>query len=171
MDKEQFLVTDRPAASVPTEDESEVGWAEFQSLVGKDLRIAPSFHDTDSSSPDFRVAIASMADGLVRFATSAGRVCPMPAEWAALYEVLRSHDASGSLPPPPIEGIAWTSTSARTKKMCLQVHIEWAADHQALELVERFLHGLPGQRWHVLGQKAEIRDARLIPTSKPDMRA
>jgi hypothetical protein len=68
------------------------------------------------------------------------RVCPQPQKWYELYRFLpnkrQSHPAV-----PLILGGWWHSTPAH-KQERLREHVEWAAEHGALDSVFRFLSSL-----------------------------
>jgi hypothetical protein len=78
------------------------------------------------------------------------RVCPKPAKWQQLYEMLpgRQH----SQPAPPLVGAAWDDTPSIPKRMCFREHIEWAATHGALQQVYTFMKSLPEGDWHHMGE-------------------
>lgn len=86
---------------------------------------------------------------LIGFCRSNGRVCPMPQSWNALFEMLpnRKRTALGWEPPLPLILEAWDSTPGPLKTLRLAEHIEWAAEHGALEAVATFLRTLPDEEW------------------------
>lgn len=77
------------------------------------------------------------------------RVCPKPAKWQQLYEMLP--DRRPSEPPLPLLGAAWDGTPSIPKRMCFREHIEWAAGHGALQQVYTFMKSLPEAEWHHMG--------------------
>ncbi len=77
------------------------------------------------------------------------RVCPKPAKWQQLYEMLP--DRQRSEPPPPLVGAAWDATPSIPKRMCFREHIEWAASHGCLRQVFTFMKSLPEGEWHHMG--------------------
>ena len=77
------------------------------------------------------------------------RVCPKPAKWLQLYEMLP--DKQRSEPPPPLVDAAWNGTPSIPKRMCFREHIEWAASHQCLQQVYTFMKSLPESDWHHMG--------------------
>ena len=77
------------------------------------------------------------------------RVCPKPAKWQQLYEMLP--DRQRSEPSPPLVGAAWNDTPSIPKRMCLREHIEWAANHGCLQQVFTFMQSLPESDWHHMG--------------------
>ena len=86
---------------------------------------------------------------LIAFCRGNNRVCPMPQSWNALFEMLpnRKRTALGWEPPLPLILEAWDSTPAPLKTLRLAEHIEWAAEHGALESVAAFLRALPESQW------------------------
>jgi hypothetical protein len=91
---------------------------------------------------------------VLAIASRDGRVCPKPAAWNALYELLpgKRRDGYGFIPPaPPILG-AWAETGDEQKRERLVEHIEWAASHGALQAVRAFLAQLAEAEWHHVGE-------------------
>lgn len=82
-----------------------------------------------------------------------GRICPKPAQWARLYELLPDtrHDGYGQIPAGPLASSAWSDTADMDKIARLREHLQWAEQHGALERVHRFLAGLPEGEWHHAG--------------------
>lgn len=74
------------------------------------------------------------------------RVCPKPAQWQQLYELLP--DRRHSEPAPPLVGAAWTNTTSIPKRMCFREHIEWAASHGCLQQIFTFMKDLPETDWY-----------------------
>ena len=81
------------------------------------------------------------------------RVCPQPAKWLQLYEMLpeKKHSSAGWEPPPPLIDAAWHGTPSIPKRMCFREHIEWAATHDCLQRVFTFMKSLPESEWHHMG--------------------
>ena len=81
------------------------------------------------------------------------RVCPQPARWQQLYDMLpgKKHSGAGWEPPPPLVDAAWLGTPSIPKRMCLREHIEWAASHGGLEQVYAFMKSLPENEWYHMG--------------------
>lgn len=77
------------------------------------------------------------------------RVCPKPAKWQQLYEMLP--DRKPSEPAPPVVGAAWDNTPSIPKRMCFREHIEWAASHDCLQQIYTFMQSLPESDWHHMG--------------------
>ena len=77
------------------------------------------------------------------------RVCPKPAKWLQLYEMLP--DKKHSEPPPPLVDAAWHDTPSIPKRMCFRQHIEWADTHGCLQQVYTFMKSVPEDEWHHMG--------------------
>lgn len=86
---------------------------------------------------------------LIAFSRENNRVCPMPTSWNTLFEMLphRKRTAIGWEPALPLNLEAWDHTPAALKTLRLAEHIEWAAEHGALEAVARFLRTLSEEEW------------------------
>lgn len=81
------------------------------------------------------------------------RVCPQPARWQQLYDMLpeKKHSSAGWEPPPPLIDAAWQGTPSIPKRMCFREHLEWAATHGCLQQVFTFMKSLPETEWHHMG--------------------
>lgn len=77
------------------------------------------------------------------------RVCPNPARWQQLYEMLPNRTAAR--PTPPLVGASWQATPSLSKRMCLREHLAWAETHASLPQVLDFLKQLPEEEWHHMG--------------------
>jgi len=77
------------------------------------------------------------------------RVCPLPARWQELYEMLPERKANR--PTPPLVGASWAATPSISKRMCLREHLEWAEAKGSLDAVMAFLKQLPEGDWHHMG--------------------
>ncbi len=86
---------------------------------------------------------------LVEYCRENHRVCPRPLLWKQLYEMLpdRERDGASWQPALPIILAAWHDTPALPKMLRLAEHIEWAAQHGALEFVSQFLRELREEDW------------------------
>ena len=82
------------------------------------------------------------------------RVCPQPARWQQLYDMLpgKKNSSAGWEPPPPLIDAAWQGTPSIPKRMCFREHIEWAATHDCLRQVFTFMKSLPESEWHHMGE-------------------
>ena len=96
--------------------------------------------------------MSESTETLIAYCRENSRVCPMPPRWAALWQSLpdRKRVNGGWEPPLPLILAAWDE-SAMAKMNRLAEHIEWAAEHGALELVSAFLRGLREDEWSHLG--------------------
>ena len=101
-------------------------------------------------------AKAPTVDEVMALVRRNNRVCPIPARWLQLYNLLpgKRHNPLGWQPPPPLTGPAWAGTPPLSKRMCLRDHIEWAATHGALQAVYSYLETLPEAEWHHMGDTA-----------------
>jgi hypothetical protein len=82
------------------------------------------------------------------------RVCPKPAKWQQLYDMLpdKKQSAGGRWDPaPPLVDAAWKDTPSIPKRMVFREHIEWAASHGCLPQVFTFMKSLPESDWHHMG--------------------
>ncbi len=81
------------------------------------------------------------------------RVCPKPASWQQLFDMLPDKRRSGAgwEPAPPLVGAAWKDTPSIPKRMVFREHIEWAASHGFLPQVFKFMKDLPESDWHHMG--------------------
>ena len=82
------------------------------------------------------------------------RVCPKPARWQQLYEMLpeKKQIGAGWEPAPPLIDAAWDGTPSIPKRMCFREHIEWAASHDFLQETFTFMKSLPEDEWHHMGE-------------------
>ncbi len=93
-------------------------------------------------------------DEVLSEATKSRRVCPQPLRWNELWELLpnRRRNAGGWEPEAPLILAAWHDTPAIAKALRLRQHLEWAAEHGALERVWAFLDALREEEWHHFGE-------------------
>ena len=77
------------------------------------------------------------------------RVCPVPARWDELYQMLP--ERKNNQPTPPLTGASWKVTPSLSKRMCLREHLEWAEAKGCLEAVMLYLRQLPEAEWHHMG--------------------
>jgi hypothetical protein len=90
---------------------------------------------------------------IIAFATAERRVCPQPQSWNELWQMLPSRKRTGAgwSPLAPLILAAWSETSDAEKQERLLYHIRYAAEHNALGQVDRFLHSLRDEQWHNCG--------------------
>lgn len=93
-------------------------------------------------------------DEVLSEATKNHRVCPQPLRWNELWELLpnRQRKVDGWEPAAPLILAAWYETAAISKARRLREHLEWAAEHGALEQVWAFLIALREEEWHHSGE-------------------
>ena len=93
------------------------------------------------------------AESLIADCRENSRVCPMPQKWGALWQLLpnRRRVGGGWEPPLPLILAAWDHAPGMLKMLRLAEHIEWAAEHGALESVAVFLRDLREEDWFHLG--------------------
>jgi hypothetical protein len=79
-----------------------------------------------------------------------GRVCPQPEHWQAVWELLadRQHASGNWVPSPPLILAAWWETTDAEKRARFEPHLQWAAEHGALEAVAEYLNTLKPGDWH-----------------------
>lgn len=97
--------------------------------------------------------MSESVESLIAYCRENGRICPMPQRWTALWALLpnRNRDGAGWQPPLPLILGAWHDTPGMMKMLRLVEHIEWAAKHNALELIAGFLRTLSEDEWFHLG--------------------
>jgi hypothetical protein len=88
-------------------------------------------------------------DVLLDYCKENKRVCPMPEQWSALYNLLpgKRRVAGGWSPPPPLILAAWYEATDAQKTSRLTHHLRWAWEHGVLCEVDSFLRGLPEDQW------------------------
>ena len=93
--------------------------------------------------------MSETSHSLIAFCRENNRVCPMQQSWNSLFEMLpnRKRTALGWEPALPLVLEAWENTPGPLKTLRLAEHIEWAAEHGALDRVAAFLRGLPEGDW------------------------
>ncbi len=84
------------------------------------------------------------------------RVCPTQEKWRELWEMLpgRIIAGAGCYPDPALIYDKWLNSSDEQKQQRLMFHIEYAAEHGALEPVEQYLRGLREKDWLHKGELA-----------------
>jgi hypothetical protein len=98
--------------------------------------------------------ISETVDNLIAYCRENDRVCPMPQHWHRLWEMLpnRVQVGAGWRPPLPLILAAWYDAPAILKMARLTEHIEWAAKHEALDLIGQFLRDLREEDWCHIGE-------------------
>lgn len=94
------------------------------------------------------------AQTLIDYSRENRRVCPQPALWNKLYELLpnKQQVGGGWEPSLPLILAAWHDTPDLLKMMRIAEHIEWADKHGVLVPVATFLRALREEVWHHLGE-------------------
>ncbi len=94
------------------------------------------------------------AESLIGYSRDNSRVCPMPMQWDALWELLpnRQRVGNGWEPALPLILAAWYDTPALIKMLRLEEHIRWADKQKALNGISTFLRSLPEDQWLHLGE-------------------
>jgi hypothetical protein len=89
-------------------------------------------------------------DSLLAEMRAAGRVCPQPKHWQALWEVLPNKQRSGAgwLPPLPLILAAWNEATDAEKTERFRLHLAWADQHAALDEAIAFLLSLAPSDWY-----------------------
>ncbi len=113
-----------------------------------DPRYAATEPATLSAAGKPRVKPPTVDDAMLE-ARRNNRVCPIPARWQELYQMLP--ERKNNQPPPPLVGASWQGTPSISKRMCLREHLEWAESRGGLEPVLVFLKQLPEGEWHHMG--------------------
>lgn len=155
MDKNKHLTALRATAPAGLEDISEETWREFQALqnsreqqfqvtqpmpsIARPSRTAPAAR-ADAETP-------SAVDQALNVARGNNRVCPMPAQWKALFELMQSLSPPQSVPPVVIDGAAWSIVPAMQKRLRLREQIEWAGRIGIIKPVVAFLRSLSEDDW------------------------
>jgi hypothetical protein len=77
----------------------------------------------------------------------------MPQRWNRLYELLpdKRRRSVGWESSAPLILAAWWETSDEAKKERLELHLQWAAEHDALDNVEEFIRTLAESEWYHRG--------------------
>jgi len=87
-------------------------------------------------------------NNLRKFCSSKNRVCPMPAKWNDLFNMLKNRE--GLDLPLILNG--WEMSSSLEKQMKFESHIKWAAKQGQLDEVGKFLRSLQEKEWAHYGE-------------------
>jgi hypothetical protein len=89
-------------------------------------------------------------DSLLAYVQAEGRICPQPQRWNALWEMLpnKKRVGAGWKPPLPLILGAWWHTTHLEKMIQLREHIEYAAEIDALDEIDRFIRCLSQNDWY-----------------------
>jgi len=152
------------AAHVPLPEAREGGestWQLWQEASRRlDLAFAPTEPSgvaplsTGSWTPDPVAEAPShllSVHSLMVVARRNNRVCPLPAQWKQLYQLLGG-EARQDLHAPPLQPWLWPNLSGLQKRLRFRDHVEWAEHHGLLEAVARFMNGLEERDWVHMGE-------------------
>jgi hypothetical protein len=166
---ETYFPGDPIPVAEATEKDSDTTWALWADLVANENI---GFADTVPTTAPQAVPVAQPAahvtrpkakpvshagttlDEVLLEARRNNRICPQPAKWEQLYQMLAVKPQQGSgrkLNPPPV-GTAWLETPPLAKRMFFRDHVEWAAAHECVGDVFSFLRRLPEQHWYHMGE-------------------
>lgn len=154
-----YFPGERVTAPSAVESASDTLWNEFNKLQGNPAAepapacdpFAPTVPDQlERPTRELSLVSTLTAQDVMVEARRFNRVCPQPAEWMVLYEMLPGKAQQGRLwqPPLPISGPAWSATPPMAKRILLRDHIEWAEQHGALGEVMTYLKSLAESQWH-----------------------
>lgn len=87
----------------------------------------------------------SIAD-LKAYVTANGRVCPVPDHWVRIWESLPVRVQNRAGAPLILAGWAFSNNSQKQARVLAQ--IELAAEHGALDIIDRAFRKLPESAWH-----------------------
>ncbi|MDH3332436.1 MAG: hypothetical protein WBD61_07715 [Desulfobulbales bacterium] len=89
---------------------------------------------------------------LLQYICEEGRICPHQNKWHELWEMLPDKNGGGGYwsPPLPLIFDKWDNTSNHEKMLRLKQHIQYAAEKDLLDIVEKFIKSLPRDDWHSL---------------------
>jgi hypothetical protein len=166
---ETYIFNDPIPVAEATEKNSDTTWALWTDLVATDNigfadtvpmaapaavpRLPPAL---PGSRP--KVQRASQArttlEAVLLEAKRNNRVCPQPANWQQLYQMLtvRSQRDCSGLPSPPPVGTSWLDTPPLTKRSFFRDHVEWAAAHDCIEDMFASLTKLQESHWYHMGE-------------------
>jgi hypothetical protein len=165
LDDEPYVQGDPIPVPEAIEKNSEASWRLWSELAATENRryadTAPM--SAPASVPKFvpgrpiQPAVSagrSLLDKLMLETKRGNRVCPKPAQWQQLYEILAARaPAGGGAPIPlPLLGQAWSQTTSLAKRLAFKDHIEWASSHGQTDEVYAFLKGLSEEMWHHMGE-------------------
>ena len=92
----------------------------------------------------------TLIEELVAYCHENSRVCPQPQSWSHLYNLLSNKvqkPSGGWTPSLPLILAAWHEASNHDKQSRLMEHLSWANAHGDLERIDRFVRGLPEEKW------------------------
>lgn len=141
-DQHEAKFADTAPMPDPPKGDSRYAATEPASL-GSELGVGPG-----EAPRGLKVKPPTIDDAMLE-ARKNNRVCPIPARWQELYQMLP--DRKHNQPTPPLVGPSWRATPSLSKRMCLREHLEWAEAKGSLDPVLAFLKELPENEWHHMG--------------------
>lgn len=137
-------------------DKEHARYADTVPLTSPGPGMGATLAGANMAPPVLRPAVAhgvSGADQLTQEAKRKNRVCPKPAQWQQLHDMLRTKApaASGAL-APPLAGTEWQVTNSLAKRLSFRNLIDWAIGNGLAEDALRFVRALPEDQWHHMGE-------------------
>lgn len=159
-----YSILDRGEVPPAMEDASEAAWRDFDAcwealdrrvretpwavkpqLVRKRGTRGPA---SQPQQPD--PAPTVHVDDVMRLARMNDRVCPTPAAWMKLHQLLRVLVPARPTDPTPValDTAEWDATTDMQKRLRLREQLAWAQHHGGLHVAHEFLHALHEDGWH-----------------------
>jgi hypothetical protein len=151
------------ASRLPVPDAQEGGESAWEFWQEESRRLDLAFAPTEPSHlaeiaddpiahepPAARTHLLN-AHALMVVARRNNRVCPRPAQWSELYQLLDGERYS-DLQAPPVQPWLWGQLSGLQKRLRFRDHVEWAERHGRLGQVAHFIGGLPEAGWVHMGE-------------------
>jgi hypothetical protein len=125
----------------------DAAWDEWsRALEDQENKFAPT---APAPLPRSRMPGQVTLDDVLQQMRSDHAVCLHPGPWTKLYVLLaQRRQGTARLPPPPLTGKGWDSTSTQAKHMSFHAHLEWASTHGCLLQVHDFLSVQPQDAWY-----------------------
>lgn len=94
--------------------------------------------------------LSPRAAALVVFIAEQGYICPWGQAWDGLWRLLPGRKRHGEAwePALPLILTGWYISSNLDKALRLREHIEWADQHDAIDVIDQYLRDLPAESWH-----------------------
>ena len=159
-----YSILDRGSVPPPVEDASEAAWREFDacwealdrqvhaSAGGAAPRVVPprgvrgpATQPAQASPP-----AAVHVDDVMCLARRNDRVCPSPAAWTRLHQLLHVLVLARPTDPLPValDASEWNATTDLQKRLRLREQLAWAQHHGGLHVAHEFLLALDEDDWH-----------------------
>jgi hypothetical protein len=159
-----WSILDRGSVPQPVEDASEAAWREFDACwEAMDRRVretgwgplpdvarARGVRGPASAKATARPAAAVHVDDVMQLARTNDRVCPTPAAWMRLHQLLRVLVPARPTDPAPaaLDATEWEATTDLQKRLRLREQLAWAQHHAGLHVAHEFLRALHEDDWH-----------------------